>query len=132
MLPILNKWTCLGRSVRPDHVGARFGLGLARGFWCLLRLSLPGHRASWTCSNKTRARFGFGSGWSLLVFFRWSPGWMPPIQNIWTSLIQTGASLGWSASKLLCSFEIEPSLEEGDPGEGLGGPGRGLGRPGRP
>ena len=53
-------------------MGARFGLGLAGGFLCLL--SLAG------------ARFGFGSGSRPLVFFGWSlkpskhrRGFLPPV-----------------------------------------------------
>ena len=36
MPPIMKNQTCL------EQVGARFGLGLARGLLCLLRLSLAG------------------------------------------------------------------------------------------
>ena len=55
MPPILSKRTCLWQ------VGARFGLGLAQGFLCLLSLSLPGLRGlnQVDLSRLDVARFGF-------------------------------------------------------------------------
>ena len=45
MPPILNKWTCLGRSVRPEQVGARFGFGSGSRPLVLIELELSGHQA---------------------------------------------------------------------------------------
>ena len=92
--------TCL------DQAGARFGLGLARGFLCLLRLSLAWRPSSLEPSGPVQMDgFGFGFGFgSRPVFFR-QPGWMPPIMNKWT-----GGCMDWAGfgSKLLVLIEIEP------------------------
>ena len=64
--------TCL------DQAGARFVLGLARGFLCLF-WALPGVRRAFQLdlSRLECARFGFGSGSRPLASFRWSCGWIP-------------------------------------------------------
>ena len=90
--------TCL------DQAGARFGLGLARSFLCLLRLSLAWRPSSLEPSGPVQMDgFGFGFG-SRPVFFR-QPGWMPPIMNKWTGGCMVWAGFG---SKLLVLIEIEP------------------------
>ena len=53
-----------------EKAGARFGLALASGCLCLLKLSLD-------LSRLDRCQFGFGG--RPLVFFRWCPDWRPPI-----------------------------------------------------
>ena len=73
--------TCL------DQAGARFGLSLASGRLCLLRLSLD-------LSRLDQCQFGFGGGSRPLVFFRWCPDWMPSMLNKWTCLRQVYARFG--------------------------------------
>ena len=70
--------TCL------DQAGARFGLALASGCLCLLRLSL-------NLSRLDGCQFGFEVGSRPLVFFRWCPDWMPAIL---ICLRQVGARFG--------------------------------------
>ena len=57
--PVFLSGTCL------DQAGARFGLALASGCLCLLRLM----------SRLDRCQCGFGGGSRPLVFFRWCPDW---------------------------------------------------------
>ena len=57
-------------------IWARFGLLV------LSEIEAPCHRALNQLNLSGQdARFGFGSGSRPLVFFGWSPGWIPPILN---------------------------------------------------
>ena len=88
----------------PDQAAARFGLGLARGFLCLLRLSL-----SWRPSLEQMdlSRLDGCKVWVWVwletskIFFRWSLGRRPPILNKWTclGLHRFGGRFGVPSSK---------------------------------
>ena len=89
--------TCLNQA------GARFGLALASGCLCLLRLSLD-------LSRLGLCQFGFGGGSRPLdSSFLQMRDWMPPILNKWTCLRQVGARFGLglaSGCSCLLSFSL--------------------------
>ena len=115
MPPNLNKWTCL------EQVGARFGLGRAQSFLCVLRLSLAWSPSSLEPGHvQTRRVQGLGQGLARgLLFFRWCLGGMPPILNKWTRLGQAGASLGCLIQNFL--FLQDRALAGGRQGLSHGG-----------
>ena len=89
----------------PGGCKARAGSGLRLLVLIVIEPCLEAFEpsTSWTCPDLTAARFGVGSGSRPLVFFRLSPGWMPPILNEWTYLDQTSANFGWVCLKA-CMF----------------------------
>ena len=92
-----------------DQAGARFGLALAPGFLCLLRLRLPGGPGALNqvdLSRLDRCQFGFGGGPRPLVFFRWCPDWIQLSRH----QDKTGARFGFGSGSWTCSDQMGASL----------------------